>query len=389
MKILYDHQIFQMQSFGGISRYFHELFSQIQEEKDVEIELSLLYSNNVYIDKYSNIKKRFTKGDQFQKSFGGKHFYGKYFLYKLLYEKKDEIPNFDLLNKENTINKLKEGNFDVFHATYYDDYFLEYIGEKPYVITVHDLIHQIYPEYFLGNKIDKNKKLLENAAGIIAISETTKKDLKIYFDIPEDKIQVIYHASSLLKNNDSHEQFISKIPQNFLLFVGSRAIYKNFYFLVEAFAKISDEYPNLFLICTGSGFSATEIDFFERLNIKDKILHFFVNDNELIYLYQNALCFVFPSLYEGFGIPILEAYENKCCTLLSNTSSLKEVGQDGALYFEPKNFDSLIHNLKKIITDKKLRIELINKGAEIHKKYSWKKSSTETLNFYKKIIKDI
>ena len=118
-----------------------------------------------------------------------------------------------------------------------------------------------------------------------------------------------------------------------------------------------------------SGFSSIEIDFFERLNIKDKVLHFFVNDNELIYLYQNALCFVFPTLYEGFGIPILEAYENKCCTLLSNTRSLKEVGQDGALYFEPKNFDSLINSLKRILNDKKLRIELTNKGIEIHKKY--------------------
>ena len=353
---------------------------------EIEIELSLLYSDNVYIQNFVNLFEKKSNSDHYSKSFGGLEFRGKHRLYKLFLEKKHRLLNYNQINKEHTIKKLKEGNFDIFHATYYDDYFLEYIGNKPFVITVHDLIHQIFPEYFLGNNIDKNTILLKQASKIIAISHSTKKDLIEFYDIPEDKISVIYHASSLVQKNQLKKDFIEKIPKEFILFVGSRSNYKNFYFLVEAFAKLSDKFPSLNLVCTGTLFNSNEEKFLKNLNVRNRVTQLFVNDDELIYLYKNAKCFVFPSLYEGFGIPILEAFENKCCTLLANNSSFFEIGGNGALYFESKNITSLISELEKILLDNQIREKLVENGLQqINKNFSWKKAATETLNVYTEI----
>ncbi len=386
MKILYDHQIFQMQKFGGISRYFHELFTQFSNNTELEFELSLLYSDNVYMKDFVKLLEKKSNQNFYNSLFWGADFKGKYRFYKMFFEKKHRLPNYNQLNKEHTIKKIIEGDYDIFHATYYDDYFLKYIGDKPFVITVHDLIHQIFPEYFLGENIDKNINLLQRASKIITISNNTKKDLMDFYNISEEKISVIYHASSLVQKENLSEHFQKSIPQNYILYVGTRALYKNFYFLVEAFSKIKNLYPNLKLVCTGNAFSEVENVFFEKLKIKDSIIQYFVNDDQLIYLYQNAKCFIFPSLYEGFGIPILEAFENKCCTLLSNTSCMKEIAKDAAIYFNPKDINSLTENLIKILSDSNLRTELIAKGLQRVNDFSWEMSALNTFQVYKSII---
>ena len=389
MKILIDHQIFEMQKFGGISRYFFELLLQFQNTDNIDVELSLNYSDNIYLKKNTQLRTKITRNEHFCQSFGGKVFKGKRILYKLLKERSTFIPDYEKINRQNTIKKLKKGDFDVFHATYYDDYFLDYIGAKPFVITVHDLIHQIYPEYFLGNKIDKNIEILNRAAAIIAISHSTKKDLMEFYNIPSEKIFVIYHASSLLVTEKITEVFSKNIPEKYILFVGSRSLYKNFYFLAEAFAQIADEFPELHLVCTGSELNLNEEKFLDKLKIRSRVKQYFVDDNALIFLYQNASLFVFPSLYEGFGIPILEAFENECCVLLANSSSLPEIAQDGALYFEPKSISSLVESLRELLNNDILRESLIQKGSQIYTKFSWKKTSTQTLDVYNKAIQNI
>ena len=140
------------------------------------------------------------------------------------------------------------------------------------------------------------------------------------------------------------------------------------------------------VVCAGgSKFSNDEIILFKDSNIGHKIYHVPIDDQFLAYLYRNALAFIFPSLYEGFGIPALEAISCSCPTLLSNVSSLPEVGGDAALYFDPEDQSSLREALLEIIKNKSLRDLLKEKAKKQVKKFSWSKTSEETLNLYRKI----
>ncbi|MBU4024291.1 glycosyltransferase, partial [bacterium] len=158
MKILYDHQIFTSQKYGGISRYFYELVLEFSDSQGVDCEIPLLVSNNHYIS-----DKKFVN---YVDLLPNKQFRGK-------------IRIFNYLNKPNTILKLKQQKFDVFHPTYYDPYFLKYIGNKPFVLTVYDMIHEKFSDMFSPtDKTTEQKRLLvEKATKIIAISQSTKKDL--------------------------------------------------------------------------------------------------------------------------------------------------------------------------------------------------------------------
>jgi len=392
MKILFDHQIFEYQKFGGISRYFFELLHCFQENKIAEWELPIQYSNNEYLlhlQGIGQISPIPVERDPYTDFLFGYNFKGKDKIYRianLIAPLKPPV-NFSQANKDLVIEKLKKGDFDVFHPTYYDSYFIDFIGNKPFVITVYDLIHEIFPEYSLGDVNIKSDVLFKRANKIIAISESTKKDLINVLGINENKIVVNHLASSLgtfvsLEPN----KLLNIIPTKFLLFVGNRTIYKNFYFFAQLFAAISKDYNDLYLVCTGKDFDAEEIGFLERIGIKEKVRHFYVNDNELSYLYKNAFAFVFPSLYEGFGIPILEAFSFGCPVLASASSSITEVGGDAVLYFNPKNAESMVDALKLILEDENYRNDLISKGYNQLSKFSWLKTTEATLAIYNDII---
>ena len=144
MKVMYDHQIFSTQVYGGISRYFIELMKKIEKDDEIKYDLPLKISNNYYLKQLSNI------------------FYTSFFLN---YEFKKKVRIINYFNKIISKNVISKQNFDIFHPTYYDPYFLEYIGHKPFVLTVHDMIHEIFPEIFpetfsLKDKTAERKKLL-------------------------------------------------------------------------------------------------------------------------------------------------------------------------------------------------------------------------------------
>ena len=205
MKVLYDHQIFTMQIYGGISRYFIELMKNIENDNEIEYELSLRYSNNYYLKKLNNLTyKTFLENY----SFKGK--------YRLL----------NILNKNVSKEYISRGDYDIFHPTYYNPYFLDYIDRKPFVLTIYDMIHEIYPEMFSSkDKTSERKKILaQKATKIIAISENTKRDIIKFLGIGENKIEVIYLGNSLNINKDDKTINII-IPEKYILFVGSRRGY--------------------------------------------------------------------------------------------------------------------------------------------------------------------
>jgi glycosyltransferase involved in cell wall biosynthesis len=245
------------------------------------------------------------------------------------------------------------------------------------------MIHELFFHYYQNDKmILKNKKMcILNANRIIAISENTKKDiLKFYPKIDHEKITVIYHGISydILESNKKPEE------KSYVLYTGQRNEYKNFTAFVIAVAPLLLKY-DLRLICTGQSFTKFELALLEKEKINNRTTCAFVPDNELPSLYAKALVFVFPSLYEGFGFPILEAFAAGCPAVLSNTSCFPEIAEDAAAYFDPHSVDDMRSIIEKVIISQSLRSSLIHKGKEQVKKYSWKKCAEETAKVYNEL----
>ena len=247
------------------------------------------------------------------------------------------------------------------------------------------MIHEKFSDYFPKNDrtTEKKKILVEKSSKIIAISESTKNDLCKIFKVNPEKVSVVYLATSF---ESIESEPLKSIPQNYILFVGARGGYKNFNFMIEAIADILKR-DGIFLICAGGGkFKKEEIELFSKFGIDKMVMQTTVSDSELKFLYQNAIAFIFPSLYEGFGIPILEAFSCGCPVILSNTSSFPEVAKDAGFYFDPYSLDSIKNAVKKIIYDNELREKLIARGYERLKFFSWEKTAKETLKIYKEIL---
>jgi len=363
LKVLYDHQIFEAQNIGGISRYFSELLKH-----NSEADLSLRYSDNLYL------AEEYAKNHEYDRFFIKFHFKGKGRLvryYTKIFKKN---------NKAISIDFLEKFEFDVFHPTYYDPYFLNYIKDKPFVLTVHDMIYEKFPQYFTGDNytVLNKKKTILSANKIIVVSEHTKRDLLYFFPEVHEKITVIYHGSSfpILSHDVKKEDYI--------LFTGSRGEYKNFNTFVQAAAPLLIKY-NLRLVCTGHPFNDKEKALLESLHIADRTICKLTSEKKLIELYSKAIAFVFPSLYEGFGIPVLEAFATGCPAVLSNTSSLPEIGADAAIYFDPYSIDDIRTQIDRVISSSALQNELTKKGKERVKQFSWEKCAQETMEVYKKL----
>jgi glycosyltransferase involved in cell wall biosynthesis len=367
MKILYDHQIFESQKFGGISRYFAELI-----KFNPKAELSLKYSDNFYLQEECFKKYKILSGnigyDNFILPFNFKGKGRLYRYYRKLYTNNQVI----------SIKYLKKSNFDLFHPTYYDSYFLDHLKGKPFILTVHDMIHELFPQYYLDDKFTAPNKhrLISKANAINANSEHTKKDIIRFFPELADKINIVYHAFSF-------PQLTGEIKkENYILFTGIRIGYKNFNTFIKAVSPLLIKY-DLHLICTGTPFNDEEKHMLESLNIYDRTtVCKFISDEKLAELYSKALAFVFPSLYEGFGIPVLEAFASQCPAVTSNTSSLPEIGGDAALYFNPYSTDDMRNQIERVICSSSLRNEMIKKGNEQVKLFSWEKCARETMEVY-------
>ncbi len=356
MKVLIDNQVYENQKFGGISRYFDEIAKE--NSNIIRMELFQL----PYVSK-KNIPKRIK--NKMLRLFDAKNqpITDKYYFYN------SQITNL---------------NYDLFHPTYYHNYFLDQL-KVPLVLTVHDMIHEKYPEYFGYSRDSYNKRKLCEAAGkIIAISESTKKDLIDIFEIPEAKIEVIYHSTNF-NLVTPHKPVLEKEINHYLLFTGNRNSYKNFLTFLIAVAPVLNK-KGIHLICTGSPFSEVEKRWICDLFVQDKVVHHYCNDNELVFLYQNALCFVFPSLYEGFGFPLLEAFACGCPVASSPGGSLKEIGADAALYFNPKDILDIRETISNIIKDNSLRKDLVESGKQRLKDFSWDKCRKETNLLYSKLV---
>lgn len=288
---------------------------------------------------------------------------------------------------------------DFIYSTYYP---IVPKNHYRYILTIHDLIPIIHPEYFSGNMTDFFlTHVKESALGadmIIADSYATKKDIINYFGVKEEKIKVIYLGAEIIndeKNNSSPDDTLKKfnlLGVKYILSVCTLEPRKNLKSVIASFEEIKPQYPNLKLVLVGS----TGWKFADLLNqisiskyVDDIIVTGFVDNSELQIMYQNAMLFVYPSLYEGFGLPILEAMAYGVPTITSNVSSLPEVGGDAVEYCNPYDVNSVASAIQKVLNSEELRIDLKLKGIERAKMFTWEKTAKQIYDvitevYYKK-----
>ena len=249
------------------------------------------------------------------------------------------------------------------------------------VVTIHDLSYLYFPDEFLKKDLYQLKNwtayALRNSIKIIAVSKTTKKDIIHEYGIPDEKISVIYNGY------ETDKQSAATLRTNYFLYVGTIQPRKNLKFLITAFSQFHKTNPSFNLIIAGKKGWLYE-DIFKQvewMGMKDFIsFPGFVTDEEKDKLYKKATAFILPSLYEGFGIPLLEAMAHGCPVLSSFSSSLPEVGGEACLYFDPKNSDDLVEKMNAIISDKELAKKLIRAGKKRIEDFSWLKTGENTLN---------
>lgn len=380
MKILYDYQVFN-QIIGGASNCFVELISHLPD--NIKYEIGIRESNNKHLREKSlinNLKKNSLCQTNFILPY---HFPGQYRLYSFFNNKFKNFPSSEHKNRDYSIKLLQSQDFDIFHPTDFNPYFLKYIGNKPFVLTIHDLIADRF--YASNNKQTLwRKQLVDKAAHIVAVSEKTKEDIIDLLKIQEDKISVIYHGVSIPHNLNLEKRIIN---DKYFLFVGRRKGYKNFIPMIKALSPFLQTHKDYKLVCTANDFTKEELKLFKDLKIKDSIIHKFVSYNEMLNLYRYATAFIYPSLYEGFGIPILEAYSMECPVLLSNYSCFPEIAQDAALYFNlDENSNSLTDLINKVHNmSKEEKKTLINKQNKRLSNFSWEKSAKELSNVYENL----
>jgi len=245
---------------------------------------------------------------------------------------------------------------------------------KNQIITIHDVAFMVNPNWF-------NKKFVmfynflipriaKKARMILTVSDFSKREIVNYLHVQSDKINVVYNGIS----NLSMQQFETNKYGSYILVVGSIDQRKNIHRLIQAFNKVNNN--NIKLLVAGDISSIFNNNDNDSLKSNEKIIFLGrVSDDDLATLYTNALLFVYPSLYEGFGIPPLEAMYYNCPTIVSNIESLKEICGEASLFVNPYNIDDIAKKIELLASDEFLRNNLIKKGKQNIEKYSWQKST--------------
>ncbi|MES2438936.1 MAG: glycosyltransferase family 1 protein [Verrucomicrobiota bacterium] len=363
MRIAFDHQIFTQQRFGGISRYFAELVPRLKNLGETPRVFAGLHKNEYlrHLDP-DLIRGRFTPEPSAR-------------LQQLRFRVNE-------CYAKRGINQWKP---DLVHETYFRSKPSAPAG-TPTVFTVYDMIHEYFPEDFPSQNLESlvKREAVEFADHVICISHNTRNDLIRLFDVDEAKVSVVHLA---FEGSDFDNLRASQPSRPYFLFVGHRAGYKNFDRFLEA-GERSGIQRDFDIVAFGSDpLSIREREQMASRGYKpDQVRHVRGSDQVLADLYRSAHALVYPSIYEGFGLPPLEAMAQRCPVISSNTSSMPEVIGEAAEFFDPVDVDDMTRALSLIASSDSRRSELIAKGLERIKKFSWDKTAVETREVYKKVL---
>ena len=370
INILYDNQIFDLQKFGGISKVFVEVIKHTDKNEIIENFTGSGYARGSYPLVQSTIAVSKTQNENLLQS-------------NLIQENNNWNNNSDFLSY-----LIKKNNFDIFVPTFYDYQFMDKIGNKPFVLFIPDMITELYPQFFHKNDLQNigRRKMAPNASAIFVPTQTTKNDVIKILNIDSQKVHVISHGID--ENFGNNIDNINPIQFPYILYVGHRAAYKGFYKFIKNIKPITDEYPNLRILCTGSKFLDNEVSFIKDCGLIEKIVYCHpMNDIQMAKLYKFAKMFIYTSEYEGFGIPILEAYKMKCPVILNgNNPCFHEVAGNAAIYYDNNDSIDTYNKIKSVLNIDHIALEkLIKNQNERLALYSWNKTAKIVINTYQDI----
>jgi glycosyltransferase involved in cell wall biosynthesis len=365
MKIAFDHQTFTHQAYGGISRYYATLAYELSLLKEDTCIFAGLHRNNYLSGLPSENVRGVNVGNYPPKTW--KPFY--------------------LLNHVLTQVQINSWGADIVHETYYSS--LPTLGSKVMrVTTAHDMIHEIFRDNFPANDrtTDYKKRAFERVDHIISISHSTKRDLVKYFDVEESKISVVHHGVDVVKYQADSDYETRQRP--FFLYVGARGGYKNFCSVLRAIAGSRSLKTEFDLIAFGGGrFSSEETALMAELGFTEsQVEQVSGGDDTLVGLYRQAEALIYPSLYEGFGLPPLEAMAAGCPVICSNNSSIPEVVNHAGEYFDPMDYESIARAIENVARSSELKLKLIQAGFDNVNKFSWTNCAQETMSIYNKLV---
>ena len=364
IKVVYDYQVFWWQKHGGISRYICELAKHISESEDFDVKILAMAYETEYLKK---LEPSLVLGFPVP-----------------------QIPKTGKIRKaiNGGLSKiwLQNNPPNIIHETYYSTESLA-PQNTTVVTTVYDFLHEKFSESFPGYRTSKEKvESVKRADHVICISENTKKDLIEILDVEPKKVSVVHLGVSY--NFGGNNQGDVKKTHPYIFYVGARGAYKNFQRLLQAYAGSNRLKDSFNLVCFGGGsLSSEELSLINALGLpRDKVLHVSGNDATLADFYQGASVFVYPSLYEGFGIPPLEAMMLGCPVACSNTSSMPEVVGNAAELFDPAEPESIADALEKVLYSTERVNNLVKLGKERVKLFSWQKCAEKTRLVYSSLV---
>jgi len=373
MKIGIDCRLYSPK-YTGIGRYVFELIKQLAEiDKENEY---ILFFNQPEFDAFPLPNERWQK--------------------RLV-----NIPHYSFAEQTKFYDQLSKEAVDVMYFPHFNAP-IRY--KKPFVVTIHDLTLHYYPykEYKPKWSLKKQFQIwvyrflmgqtVKHAKHIVAVSDNTKKDLLNEYAISEAKISTILegvpeHFQKASEQQISEMKKDYNISKPYLLYTGVWRSHKNLLSLIKAFKLLKEQGKDLQLVMTGKMDPAyPEIpSLIKELGLEnDVVLTGFVSEEDLIALNSAAEVFVFPSLYEGFGLPPLEAMQFGVPVACSNTSSLPQVCADAALYFDPTKPEEIAHEVSKILDDPSLKAYLIKSGKKNVERFSWKAMAAQILDLLAK-----
>ena len=380
MNIIIDGTIYSSAPSGGAFRYFNELIPRLSRFPNTEVNI-FTPKNSVPPPVTANIKVTIDSLPNGNWLPNGR-------LKSILRLAKKNIQGYILKSK---FSGRKDS---IYHSTYYTS---SPWPEIPQVVTVYDMISELFSETYELPHHQALRKIktecLKKASRVVAISNQTKTDLQNIYQIPASSIDVIYHGvdhsffsqvqSTEIKTNILKNR---RLLSPYFLFLGGRLHHKNFIRFLRAFSmsQVSKDY---ILAVAGTPWSHDELQLIKSLGLEKKIVLMpYLSDTELPTIYQNAAAFAFPSYYEGFGLPLIEAMAAGCPVVASNGGPFPELSQGAALLFDPFDEDKMGRSLEDILVPA-TRATLIEAGKKQAGKFSWNLTAEQYYDVYKKTLK--
>lgn len=364
-RVDFDFQIFCRQAVGGVSRYFSALASELATLQSFDVRVVAPLHVNDYLRQIDGVS---------------------------VYGRAIRRPPYSarLLTLANTVLLRfcrPDGDPDVVHQTFYNRSRVV-IPKCPIITTVHDLIHESRPgEFSRADNMERHKReAIRRADRIICVSEYTRNDLIERYGVSEGRVTTTHLGTSLSKIADN--QSFSPVQCPYLLYVGRRTGYKNFNSALQALSIGNNVFSDFKLVCFGGGApTSDELADISRFGIpRERLLFTSGDDIQLAKFYRYATALIFPSLHEGFGLPVLEAMSFGCPVICSNVTSIPEVGGDAVIYFNPRDIGSISDAVRRTIYDSEMLAELRRKGIVRAQCFSWKKCALQTTDVYLSVL---